>query len=121
MKLPVVPRFAILSFLCVLGLALAMGFALSALLTRAVSEWENTAAFARRQVERVGPDVLFTSPQGPEARERWGRELSRLLTDLPEVVRVKVWDREATILWSEEPRLIGQRFPCNAPHLACSP
>jgi signal transduction histidine kinase len=28
-------------------------------------------------------------------------------------VRVKVWDRNATVLWSDEPRLIGQRFPDN--------
>lgn len=115
MKLPLVTRFAVLSFLCVLALALAMGFTLSSLLTRAVSEWEweNTAAFARRQVERIGPDVLFRSAQGPESQARWGKELSRLFTDLPEVVRVKVWDREGTILWSDEPRLIGQRFPDN--------
>ncbi len=32
---------------------------------------------------------------------------------LPEVVRVKVWDRDATVVWSDEPRLIGQRFPDN--------
>ena len=51
-KLPGGARFAILSFLCVMGLALTMGFALSALLTRAVTqwEWENTAALARREV-----------------------------------------------------------------------
>jgi len=30
---------------------------------------------------------------------------------LPEVVRIKVWSRNATVIWSDEPRLIGQRFP----------
>lgn len=113
MKTPIVRRFAILSFLCVLAMALAMGGALSALLTRAVSawEWDNTVAFTLRQVERVGPDALFRSLRDPNARGRSGEALSRLMTDLPEVVRVKVWDRQATILWSDEPRLIGQRFP----------
>jgi len=40
----------------VVTLALAMGAALSSLLTRAVSEWEwqNTAALVRREVKRAG-------------------------------------------------------------------
>ncbi|MFQ5830131.1 MAG: GAF domain-containing protein [Candidatus Methylomirabilia bacterium] len=108
-------RFVVLSFLCILALAVGMGFTLSHLLTAAVSEWdwENTAAFAQRQIELVGLDALFTAPQTPETRARWGKDMSRLFRGLPEIVRVKVWDREATILWSDEPRLIGQRFPHN--------
>ncbi|MBI3454881.1 MAG: response regulator [Candidatus Rokubacteria bacterium] len=113
--LALVSRFALLSFLCVISLALAMGFALSSLLTHAVSawEWENTAAFARRSLEFVGLDTLFTAPQDQGARERWRVELSRLFSGFPEVVRLKVWDRTATILWSDEPHLIGRRFPEN--------
>jgi signal transduction histidine kinase/ActR/RegA family two-component response regulator len=30
---------------------------------------------------------------------------------LPEIVRIKVWDRDATVLWSDDRKLIGQRFP----------
>ena len=108
-------KFAILSFLCVMALAASMGFAISSLLTRSVEdwEWENTAALARREVERTGVDALLTAPRGVVAREASQREFARLLQGLPEVVRVKVWDRHATVLWSNEPRLIGQRFPDN--------
>jgi signal transduction histidine kinase/CheY-like chemotaxis protein len=108
-------RFAILSLTCVVGFALAMGSALSLLLTHAVAdwEWENTAAFVRRGVEMADLAPLFTATQGSQDRERWGRELSRLFADFPEIVRVKVWDRQATVLWSDEARLIGQRFPEN--------
>ncbi len=108
-------KFGVLSFLCVMALALSMGFALSSLLTHAVTEWEweNTAALARREVELTGVDALFVTPQGAEMRDRWAQEFSRLLVGLPEVVRIKVWDREATVLWSDEPRLVGQRFPDN--------
>jgi signal transduction histidine kinase/ActR/RegA family two-component response regulator len=96
-------------------MALIMGFALSSLLTRAVTEWEweNTAAIARHQVKRSGLDALFTVPPKPDTRERWKNELASQFTDLPEIVRVKVWDRNATVLWSDEERLIGQRFPHN--------
>jgi PAS domain S-box-containing protein len=115
MKLPITNRFAIPSFLCITALALVMGVALSSLLTRAVSEWEweNTAALARRQMDLSGLDALLTASPTPEVRERWGRELSRLFAGLPEIVRIKVWDREGIILWSDEARLIGERFPGN--------
>jgi signal transduction histidine kinase/CheY-like chemotaxis protein len=114
-KLPGGARFAILSFLCVMGLALTMGFALSALLTRAVTqwEWENTAALARREVARNGLEAFFVSATEAQAWSRWDPEFRSLLADLPEVTRIKVWDRNATVIWSDEPRLIGRRFPDN--------
>jgi signal transduction histidine kinase/ActR/RegA family two-component response regulator len=107
-------RFALLSLLSIAGLALAMGVAISALLTRAVSdwEWENTAALVRREVRIHGLETLFREPGVADARERW-RAFSQQMTSLPEVVRVKVWDRTATILWSDAQDLIGRRFADN--------
>jgi signal transduction histidine kinase/ActR/RegA family two-component response regulator len=108
-------KFAVLSFLCVMALALSMGFALSSLLTRAVEgwEWENTAALARREAELRGIDTLLDAHGDAPIDERGRQELARLMQGLPEVVRIKVWDTNATVLWSDEPRLIGQRFPEN--------
>jgi signal transduction histidine kinase/CheY-like chemotaxis protein len=107
-------RFAALSFLCIMAFALSMGVALTSLLTRAVQEWEweNTAALARREVELRGIDTLLAAPRRP-LDERSRHEISRLMQGLPEVVRVKVWDRDATVVWSDESRLIGQRFADN--------
>jgi signal transduction histidine kinase len=108
-------RFVWLSLGCIGGLALAMGFVLSSLLTRAASEWEweNTAALVRREVRMAGLEDVFTAPGSSATRERWGPQFSRLLTSLPEVVRAKVWDTQARILWSDETQLIGQQFPDN--------
>ena len=105
-------KFAVLSFLCVMVFALTMGFALSSLLTRAVQgwEWENTAALARREVELRGIDTLLAAPRRTPLDERARQEFRHLMQGLPEIVRIKVWDRDATVVWSDEPRLIGQRF-----------
>jgi signal transduction histidine kinase len=105
-----------LIFALVLATAVLMGSALSALLTRAVTdwEWENTAALARQQVRLAGLEPLFSAPPEAAARARWEHELARLFTGLPEVTRIKVWSRDAMVLWSDEPRLIAQRFPDNA-------
>ena len=112
---PVFTRFSLLCLLGILALGLGMGYAISALLTRAVSEWEwqNTAVLVRREVEREGLQRIFTESGDRAAQERWGRALSATITTLPEVVRVKVWSRDAEILWSDQPGLIGQRFPDN--------
>ncbi len=114
MKRFLLSRFALLSLLSIAALALAMGFAISSLLSRAVSawEWENTAAFVRREVQINGLEEVFTQPAAEGARQRWS-DLSRMLQSLPEVVRVKVWGPDATILWSDEAHLIGRRFPDN--------
>ena len=105
-------KFAVLSFLCVLVFALTMGFALSSLLSRAVHDWEwqNTAALARREVELRGIDTFLAAPHRGPLDERTRHEFSRLMQGIPEIVRIKVWDRTATVVWSDEPRLIGQRF-----------
>src|SRR6266566_824357 len=115
LKHPVFTRFSGLCLIGIVALALAMGYTLSSLLTRAVSEWEwqNTAALVRREVEREGLQRIFTEPGGSEARQRSGRVLAATITSLPEVVRAKVWNRESEILWSDQANLIGQRFPGN--------
>jgi signal transduction histidine kinase len=115
LKHPVITRFSLLCLLGTVVLGLGMGYAISALLTQAVSDWEwqNTAALVRREVEREGLQRIFSASADRGAQERWGRALSATLTTLPEVVRVKVWSREAEILWSDEPGLIGRRFPDN--------
>jgi signal transduction histidine kinase len=105
-------RFALLSLGCIGALALVMSFVLSSFLTRAASEWEwdNTAALVRREVRMAGLEAVFADPGSSEDRERWGRKFSSLLTTLPELVRAKVWDNQATILWSDESHLIGRQF-----------
>ena len=115
MKRILFSRFALLSLGCIGALAVVMGFVLSSLLTRAASEWEweNTAALVRREVKMAGLERVFAAPGSPEERARWGREFSVLLTSLPEVVPAKVWDNQATILWSDESHLIGRQFRDN--------
>ena len=109
---PIFTRFSLLCLIGTLVLGAGMGYAISALLTRAASEWEwqNTASLVRRELAREGLERVFTDAQ---ARQRWGRAVSATLTTLPEVVRVEVWGRDAEILWSEQRARIGQRFPDN--------
>ena len=53
----------------------------------------------------------FADPHSPAAKAHFSdyREVMRM----PEIVRVKLYDRSQTVAWSDEPRLIGQRFAGN--------
>jgi signal transduction histidine kinase len=115
LKHPIFTRFSLLCLMGTLVLGAGMGYAISALLTHAVSEWEwqNTAALVRREVERQSLQHIFVDPGDREARERWGQAFASALTTLPEVVRVNVWGRNFEIIWSDQADLIGQRFPGN--------
>ena len=46
----------------------------------------------------------------PAARRQIWRALRRQVLAEP-VVRVKIWGADGTILWSDQPRLIGKRYP----------
>lgn len=55
----------------------------------------------------------FRRWETPEAQERFARFFERALLN-PEILRVKIYDTEGRIVWSDEPRLLGRRFEANA-------
>jgi PAS domain S-box-containing protein len=41
------------------------------------------------------------------------RKLEREILRIPEVIRIKAWDTQMRVVYSDEPKLIGQAFPLN--------
>ncbi len=113
-RLNPVRHFLLVSGAPVAALCLALALAISHLLERHMMqvEWLSTADLVKREVAEGGLAPYFTDPQFRREPARYGEAFKGLLS-LPEVVRIKVWDREATVLWSDEARLIGKRFPQN--------
>jgi two-component system, NarL family, sensor kinase len=109
-----VRRFAVLSSLYIAGLALALALAIAYLLEHNMREveWLNTADVVKSQVVEHNLSPYFTDPQLRREPAAY-REAFRGLLAMPEVVRIKIWDRDATVLWSDDERLIGKRFPEN--------
>ena len=68
-----------------------------------------TAGFVRQAVGRAIPAAALGDARA-EATRSGIAEVGRMLLGLPEAVRVKVFDGEGTVLWSDEPRLIGSNF-----------
>ena len=75
-----------------------------------------TRATAERTIEPALTDDLLRGD--PDALARFdGAVRGRVLRDSP-VVRVKLWDRTGRIVYSDEPGLIGARYPLGAEELA---
>jgi two-component system, NtrC family, sensor histidine kinase HydH len=111
-------QFAILSFfvigLIILALSMMISYALRKdLLER---EWVITADYIRTGIlYHLIPSDLAV-PGTKTAQEHFEALYQQTVT-MPEIFRVKIYDSAMAVVWSDEPRLIGQRFPDN-PHLA---
>jgi two-component system sensor histidine kinase HydH len=108
-------QFAVLSFAIVGLITVALCAVISHyfredLLER---EWTTTADFIRTQVLQNLAPADFHSPGGPGTQEHF-RKFYQQTVMMPQVKRVKIYDTSMTVIWSDEPRLIGQRFPDNA-------
>jgi signal transduction histidine kinase len=81
----------------------------------------DTATAARALVEPALRDALAdpsaTTPERVAAASDLARA-ARRATEGTSAVRVKVWSEDGTILWSDEPRLVGERFDLSDDDLA---
>jgi signal transduction histidine kinase len=110
--------FALLSFLTVALITSVQIGVQWRLLREDLLQWErtSTAEAIRVQVAAVLDPEDFVRWDTPEARARFS-EFFRLALSNPEILRVKLYGTDMRVVWSDEPRLIGERFESN-PHLA---
>lgn len=112
-RLNVIQKFSLISFVGIALLVVGLGYGISHFLT------ENML----RREGRVTSDLVRTIVRRVVARERLQpstamsqdrlQEMFRDVIRLPEVIRIKIYDAEGVIRWSDEPRAIGLRFPDN--------
>jgi diguanylate cyclase (GGDEF)-like protein len=109
-----VQKFAILSSVAIAGLCLTLALVITSLLEQHLRdvEWFSTADIVRYELEEHNLIPAFTGAQVRREPAVY-RQAFQSLQHLPEVVRIKVWDQRATILWSDDDQLIGQSFPDN--------
>ena len=108
-------QFGLLSLAVIAGITLTLAVVLSFYLRRDLleREWGVTADFVRTEVAYHLTLADFTEPGTPAAQAHF-RDFYTQTVLLPEIVRVKIYDADMTVIWSDEPRLMGKRFPDNA-------
>lgn len=107
-------QFAILSFVVIGAITAALCLVISYCLRKDLldREWGLTAAYIQTEAAFHLSPSDFDLPSSRTAQEHL-RLFSRQTAMMPEIVGVKIYDRTATVLWSNERRLIGRRFPDN--------
>jgi len=111
------PTLAVTAFLLAGLIAVAViGFAMVVVLRHQTDREAITEAKALTQVEAndvVAPYLVDAALRPGPARAALDREVHAHVLNA-DVVRVKVWSSDGTILYSDEPTLIGQRYPLGA-------
>src|SRR5262249_50798084 len=106
-----VTQFALLSFFVTAATTAALVVVISYhfrqdLLER---EWTLTASYITKEAHSNLSAEHFLNPQTPEAQARFTTFYEDVIL-MPELIRLKIYDAEGTVIWSDEPRLGGQRF-----------
>jgi len=108
-------RFGVYSFVCIAIMTAVLWYIVSRNLTTDMldREWETTAKFVRAEVEwHMNPEDFTAQDFGAVAPKF--EQLHRQIIMMPDLVRIKVYNRQGMIIWSDEDRLIGTSFPDNA-------
>ena len=110
-------QFAVLSFAVIALITVALSVAVTSALRRDLldREWGTTADYIRTvTLQHLAPSD-FTDSARHASNTRFEVFYEQAVT-MPEIVRVKIYDADMRVVWSDEPRLVGQRFE-NNPHL----
>ncbi len=107
-------HFAVLSFVVIAITTAALSLVISYALKQDMlaREWNVTAGYIRLQAQESLIPSDFADPRTGAAQIRFRAFYDQVMR-MPEIVRVKVYDGSRTVVWSDEPRLIGQRFADN--------
>jgi signal transduction histidine kinase len=114
---PLLRQFATLSLLIISLISIGLSLVVSHYLRKDLleREWRFTADYIRTEaLYHLRPED-FAAPMTGQAQQRF-QTLYQQTVLMPEILRVKIYDTAMAVVWSNEPRLIGQRFPDN-PHL----
>jgi len=108
-------RFGVYSFVCIGIMTAALWFIVSHNLTKDMlaREWETTAKFVRTEVEWHLTSEDFRAQDLGAVAHKF-EQLHRQITMMPDFVRIKVYNRQGMIIWSDEKRLVGSSFADNA-------
>lgn len=113
-KFGLVRRFSLFSFGCIFVFTVVFAFAFSSYLRYQLEENDRkyVGDFVVKQINEGLPPTIFTDLKSQNKRKDIGKMIQDALV-FGEIFRIKVYDDEGTIIWSDEPRLVGMNFPDN--------
>ncbi len=113
-KATLTQRFALYSFICIGLMTAALWFIVSNYLIGQMleREWQTTAQMVRADVRQLLADADFTAKAPPAVRNQFDNLLEHVKL-IPDIVRFKVYNHEGVVIWSDDQRVVGQKYPDN--------
>jgi two-component system, NtrC family, sensor histidine kinase HydH len=107
-------RFAFLSFVCIGILTAALWVIVSHYLTIEMldREWETTAKFIRKETRQFITAQDFAAQNLDAVAEKF-KKLQDQIMLIPDIARIKIYNPQGVIVWSDELRLVGTAFTNN--------
>lgn len=107
-------QFAMLSLIVIGLITIALSLVISYYMRKDLldREWRITADFTNTAIRYHLSPADFDAPMTKQAQEHFSKLYEQMLM-MPEIVRVKLYDATMTVIWSDETRLLGRRFPGN--------
>src|SRR5262245_30965147 len=102
-------QFAILSSIVIALITVVLSLVISYYLRKDLleREWRITADYMRAEAVHYLTPADFTAPGTVAAQENFKRFHEQMVM-MPEIVRIKIYDANLSVIWSDEPRLIGR-------------
>ena len=108
-------KFLLILFLATILAVVILSSAISYLLRKSLVEEEanDTASLIRALSHTDLSADIFARAVGEKGSVVFAQFAERL-TSMPDVIRVKIYDRMGTLVWSDEERLVGKNFEGNS-------
>ncbi len=106
--------YSVISFVCIVFISTVTGFSLSRFLTDNTLQLDATGTkyFIQALVESEKASLYFSIKEKEQREIKFANIFKRIITN-PEVIWVKAYGLDGTILWANDERFIGHRFMPN--------
>jgi signal transduction histidine kinase len=115
------PRlFAAISFLMIISMVVGTGFSQAPFFRQSMIDREAAIVQDMVYALTVDQDVSASDLQNytdPDAKQRFDRSF-KTLGNLPDTARIKVFNRDSTIIWSDDPALVSTKLTGHPDRLA---
>ncbi len=114
-KLTLIQKFSLLCVIMLVLFGVTLGWIVTTSLERNMflRSKQITAQFVRDEIESEFALAELTTPKLGSDYDDFSEKVSHINLG-PQVERIKIWNTDQVVVWSDENRLVGHRFPDNA-------
>lgn len=113
-KITLIQKFSILCLAVLVLFGIVSGWIITTSLEHNLLERSKkvTASIVSQEVQHEFTAVDLITPKVGSEFDAFAERVKHLRLG-PDIIRIKIWNKDQVIVWSDEKRLVGQRFPDN--------